>query len=176
MRIPRLTRVLVLPAPALPVAAAAQSALPQADPSAPPNWLLYGIVIVSGAVALFGALATISLLRRSTWSIRDAMSESGEVTLEDANGMPVLDAQGRPVKVARMIASSSRLIAFLGLIGILTLFMAQGLLLVWRTAHGDPIAQVATDFSNYLIYGSVMFAPYVVNKFSSVFSGFGPGK
>jgi uncharacterized membrane protein len=156
----------------LPGAAAAQTA----DPSVPANWLIYGIIIVSGFAALFGALTTISILRRSAWSIAEAMSEGTEVTLFDAAGNPVLDAAGKPQTVTKMAASSSRLIAFLGLIAILTLFVAQGMILLWKSAHGGDITGDAEQFATYLVYGSVMFAPYVVNKFSSVFSSFGPGK
>lgn len=80
--------------------------------------------------------------------------------------------QPPPEKVTRMVASSSRLIALLGLIGILALFLGFGLVLIWQVARGAAVKDAIDSISDYLLYGVVMFAPYLVNKFSSVFSTF----
>ncbi|HEU0220786.1 MAG TPA: hypothetical protein VFR34_01055 [Paracoccaceae bacterium] len=155
--------------------AAAQAPAP--IPAPPPDrWAIYLVMAAAALAALFGALSVTRALAATTWSLADALSESTEVTLIDAAGQPVPGPDGKPLTVSRMVASSSRLIAILGLIGILSLFVMQGLILIWQSAHNQPIAAQAADYAQYLVYGSVMFAPYVVNKFSSVFQGFGPGR
>ena len=64
--------------------------------------------------------------------------------------------------------------ALLGLMGILALFMACGVIMLWRIAMGGTVTDDAKAYSEFLFYGVVMFAPYMVNKFSSVFEKFGP--
>lgn len=140
----------------------------------PPDLLVYTLMGLAGLLALYGVFKVLQSVDPRKWSISDALSEDTEVTLLDANGKPVPDANGQPQKVTKLVASSSRLIALLGLIGILSLFFIQGLIFFWKSAHGEAISQPAADFSRYLLYGMVMFAPYIVNKFSSIFTSYGP--
>lgn len=134
-------------------------------------------MIVAMVVIVFVGTLIAVMLRLSSsakWSLVDALSEEGETTLLDAQGNPVRDANGVIVKITRPLASSSRLIALFGLMGILALFMGCGITLLYHVANGDDVAKNAEAYASYLAYGSVLFAPYVVNKFSSVFEKFGP--
>lgn len=134
-------------------------------------------MIVAMVVIVFVGTLIAVMLRLSSspgWSLVDALSEETEVTLTDAAGMPIRDAAGNIVKVTKLLASSSRLIALFGLMGILALFMGSGIALLYQVASGSDISKTAEAYASFLVYGAVLFAPYVVNKFSSVFEKFGP--
>jgi hypothetical protein len=134
-------------------------------------------MIVAMVVIVFVGTLIAVMLRLSAspgWSLVDALSEEVEVTLTDAAGLPIRDAAGNIVKVTKPLASSSRLIALFGLMGILALFMGCGIALLYQVANGSDITKTAEAYANFLVYGAVLFAPYVVNKFSSVFEKFGP--
>jgi hypothetical protein len=138
------------------------------------DWATYLILAFAAFGVIIGIMSVRAALSNSSWSLNDALSEEAELDLLDSNGRPILDASGKPLKSVRLVASSSRLIALLGLIGILSFFLANGLILLWQSAHGVKIDDQWQGFANYLLYGIVMFAPYVVNKFASIFESFAP--
>lgn len=128
-----------------------------------------GWVIALILVVFVGTLLVVmmQLSASSNWSLADALSEETEVTETKDN---------LTKNVTKMMASSSRLIALLGLMGILALFIGNGITLIWQLAKGGDVARNAEAYSTYLMYGVVMFAPYAVNKFASIFERFGPPK
>jgi hypothetical protein len=95
------------------------------------------------------------------WSLTDALSEEADITIDDANG--------QPVKRTILAASSSRLIAFVGTIAILFLFLGFGALIMSEYSKTGRIDN-ADAIGKYLLTGLTLFVPYVVNKFSSVFA------
>jgi hypothetical protein len=88
----------------------------------------------------------------------------------DAAGNP-LPAGEAPVSVTLMKASSSRFIALIGTIAILMLYVGFGLawLEQFATTSNIPDMKAGTDF---FYAGLVLFAPNIINKFTSVFSYF----
>ena len=67
--------------------------------------------------------------------------------------------------------SASRLIAFLGSLGLPAMIMGFGLYALWAFFNGK--ASEAKDAmqaaSSYLLYGSAMYAPYAFNQIKSAF-------
>jgi hypothetical protein len=120
-----------------------------------------------------------SLHEAHSWSLTDALSEDVALTKTDQAGNPV-DAAGNilaagqlPVTVTLMKASSSRFIALIGTVAILMLYVGFGLACLHRFATDGDIPDMSKG-SNFFYSGLVLFAPYMINKFSSAFSFFKP--
>lgn len=161
------------------IAAADAVAAPSAPP--PPNPILVYVVIAVVLVGTFFAIAaTKAGLANSTWSLADALSEEVDVTFEeaDANGVktPKFDDSGKPITVTELRASSSRLIAFMGLITIMAMFLGFGVFVLYSFAMGGGVPAGLDQVYKFLFAGMTMFAPYLVNKFSSVFDWMTPKK
>jgi hypothetical protein len=153
---------------------------------------MLGYYVVGGATLITViALATVrAALMNSTWSLSDALSEEADITplgatgkpsLVDPTGKPYLGPDGKALVISELRASSSRFIALIGLIGILMLYLGFGLVILARLGNGEtdhPIPDDATikSIEQLLLYGVIMFAPYIVNKFSSVFDWLKPVK
>jgi hypothetical protein len=125
---------------------------------APPDWVV-GLVIGTLYLGLLAVgIAVVRLLRRApSWSLADALSE--EADLGDAGAAKTV-----------MTASTSRLIAFLGMTAILALFLGFGAFVLWGVAETGHMPLDSDGFSKYLLGGVTLFAPYVVNKFAAAFS------
>jgi hypothetical protein len=123
------------------------------------------LYIVVGVVVL-ATFITFSITFRilsdhTTWSLADALSEEADITVDDANG--------QPVKKTVLAASTSRLIAFIGTIAILSLYLGFGAIILCEYGKTGQVSNADT-IAKYLLAGLTLFAPYVVNKFSSVFA------
>lgn len=136
----------------------------------PEDWFIYAVIIVVFVLFLVILAIVRDVLGRggSAWSLADALSEEVDLSVPDANGKPY-SVNGQVVKATEMRASSSRLIAFLGTLAILLLFMGFGVFILWNFAHTGEI-KGANDIQRYLLGGLTLFAPYVVNKFASIFA------
>jgi len=164
---------MAVPAVALPL----RSAWAQAAP-APEGWFVYGVI----GVVLIGALIALLMIRGAiygtTWSLSDALSEPNEVTgtTVGAGGRPEprLDADGRPVQVVEMRASTSRLIALMGMIAILLMFLGFGAFALRHFATTGRMPEDMDDAINFLVAGMTLFAPYAVNKFTELFKNLAP--
>jgi hypothetical protein len=129
------------------------------------------MIVALGVVGLIALLIIQASLRGSgKWSLADALSEEGTVTLLDPDGVPVNGADGKPQMVTRLIASTSRLIALMGLFGILLLYCGFGATVLYYFATAQPLPQNTDEVRNFLFAGLTLFAPYIVSKFASVFS------
>jgi hypothetical protein len=140
---------------------------------------MFGYYVVGGvAIVILVALATVrSSLMNSTWSLADALSEEADITPLDASGKPYTGPDGKALITSELRASSSRFIALIGLIGILLLYLGFGLEVLFRFGNGDPVpADTINTIEQMLLYGAIMFAPYIANKFSSVFDWLKPSK
>jgi len=122
-----------------------------------------------GAVAMLALLALNRALGASSWSLSDALSEEGTVTLLDDKGAPVIGADGKPVVWIRLVASTSRLIALMGLFVILLLYVGTGGVFLYFLGTGQVVPDGIEKGGAFLLTGLTLFAPYVVNKFASVF-------
>ncbi len=137
------------------------------------------IVLVAAAVVISMLLCYRSLREARDWSLTDALSEEVALTKTDAAGNPI-DAAGiplaagqLPLTITMMKASSSRFIALVGTVAILMLYVGFGLACLYRFANFNEIPDM-TKAANFFYSGLVLFAPYLINKFSSVFSIFKP--
>lgn len=144
----------------------------------PPSWFVYLVVFV----VLAGGLVAIASIRaavgNSTWSLADALSEDVELTLmerkaPDQPETPVRE-NGRPVMVTVMRASSSRLIALMGMLAILLMFLGFGSFALYRFGATGVMPGDIEKVVQFLVAGMTLFAPYVVNKFASLFGGLAP--
>lgn len=137
----------------------------------PLSWVV-GIITVGGST-FFALVLLIRLIRASSWSLTDALSEEVELSVLDADGLPKLDANGQPLKATQLKASSSRLIALFGLIGILMSYLGFALVLLVAFSEKAELTPAtiasAEGIVKFLLAGLTMFAPYLANKFASVF-------
>ena len=146
---------------------------------APATWLLYFVPLV----ALFGAVIAILVIRSALraspqWSLADALSEETllpATTETTVNGETTRtldkDADGKPVLVPQMRASSSRVIALMGMVAILFLFIGFGVFALFALGSTGQMPDKMDSVVNFLMAGLTLFAPYLVNKFASVFQG-----
>lgn len=137
------------------------------------------VALVAAAVVMSMMLCYRSLQEARDWSLTDALSEDVTLTRTDQAGNPVdalgvaLPAGQLPINVTVMKASSSRFIALVGTVAILMLYVGFGLACLYRFASGNEIPDM-TKGANFFYSGLVLFAPYLINKFSSAFSIFKP--
>lgn len=147
------------------------------------------VAIVAMGVVLALQLCYHALMGASGWSLTDALSEEVTLTQLDGQGNPVLvpaapaaggaapagppapPALAQTVSVTTLKASSSRFIALVGTISILMLYIGFGLASLDKFVVSNTMPDMA-DATKFFYAGLVLFAPYIVNKFASVFSFF----
>lgn len=138
-------------------------------------------------IVIFGTLLSILVIRKSLpkeWSLADALSEDVELSAttevkESKNGVdtvtktPLYDGDGKPFLVTEMKASSSRLIALIGMLVILFMYIGFGSLLLLDFGKNNKISDpdALSEIIKFLAAGMTLFAPYLVNKFASLFQG-----
>lgn len=143
------------------------------------SWLIYAVI----SIIFFGSLISVALIRSalssSEWSLADALSEEAKVTLLEPDGdkgfKPKLDAAGNPVMITELRASSSRMIAFVGMLLILLMFLGFGIFSIYSFAKTGVMPNTE-NIVNFLVAGLTLFAPYLVNQFASLFEKLAPKK
>ncbi|TRW95145.1 hypothetical protein [Candidatus Methylobacter oryzae] len=150
---------------------------------APSEWMLYSVPIV----VFLGTIIGITNVRKAlpeTWSLADALSEEVAIkpatkttTTHDANGNlvtiveDVLDKDDKPVLLPEMRASSSRVIALMGMIAIMFMYIGFGIFALYSFGAAGELSDELKGVVSYLVSGMTLFAPYAVNKFASQFEG-----
>lgn len=149
----------------------------------PAGVMLYGVPVI----VFFGTLFTILAVRKSlpaNWSLADALSEdvpmpvrkvtttkgqnsAGDIVVNE----PLYDKDGKPILAPEMHASSSRLIALMGMIVILLMFVGFGVFALYGFGRNGAMPDGVGGVVQFLVAGMTLFAPYVVNKFSALFQG-----
>jgi hypothetical protein len=120
-------------------------------------WIMIGLI--TGLLGfLFIALAA-GLRHAPGWSLGDALSE------EAGNQPNPLPAGQKPI----MVASSSRLIALLGLSVILVLFLGFGYMFIWDHFFQPDKTIDSKSVLTFLFGGATMFAPYLANQLGNAF-------
>jgi ABC-type multidrug transport system fused ATPase/permease subunit len=109
-------------------------------------------------VVLIVSLSIFSILGK--WSLADALSEESSV-------QPV------PNQV-KMVASSSRLIALLGLMGILAAVLGIGYSIVWSLFTGQAANLNLGEIRKFLFGAATLFAPYLANQLRAIFDDSSP--
>lgn len=139
----------------------------------PDKWFVYTVIIVVFVIAFVVLGIVRAAVANSNFSLGDALSEEAEVTAmeKDAagNAVPRIGNDGKPVTITVMTASVSRVIAFLGTLALLVLFIGFGTFVMYYFATGQGAPKDLDKIINFLIAGLTLFAPYVVNKFSGLF-------
>jgi hypothetical protein len=165
-------------APTVPAVPAAASA-PLVDTCRSMGPALVSLVC---ACAFLGSLAVMvgifQALREQGWSLANALSEPTRLLMPDQDGWSdsqgdrkAVDAGGgSPVmSVQLMEASSSRLIALLGSVAILLLYLGFGVFALFDFGLTCTLPATLGTITNFLYAGLALFAPYVANKVSSLF-------
>jgi hypothetical protein len=142
-----------------------------------PPWLLYLLV----AIILVGMAVVVNWIRsglvKSVWSLSDALSE--EVALPiykesvDASGKlvkdQIFDSDHKAVLAPQLRGSTSRLIALMGMVAILILFVCFGAVGVYAFGQTGTLPNGIEKVVGFLMTGTALFAPYALNKLLSVF-------
>ena len=116
-------------------------------------WITIGTAI---AVLVVLILAYYNLTAYNEgWTLKDALSEP--VDGADQSG--------------EMRASLSRFIAFFGLIAILALYVGAGLVVLYKFALDGSIPASTSNAMRFLMSGVVLFAPYLIDKFTPLLKG-----
>ncbi|EPY4052004.1 hypothetical protein [Klebsiella quasipneumoniae] len=106
-----------------------------------------------------------SLLKTQGWSLAEALSEPSPPPDPAAPAAPAAPAIVPPVP----FASSSRLIAFVGMVIIAIIFVGTGYYVIYALFNdASNISRNLKSVSHFLMFGGTLFAPYVFNKISSI--------
>ncbi|MBI5769268.1 MAG: hypothetical protein HZA93_15850 [Verrucomicrobia bacterium] len=150
------------------------------------TWLaLWTIAFIDLVFLLCLILVSATLRRDSSWSLAHALAEN--ISWPDASGSgATLGAAGVQVKGAGVAAggegqaaeprcepSSSRLIAFIGMLAVMVVFVGLANYVVWVAFQGRLNEGGTTELLKFLAGGSSLFVPYAVNQFRSAFEAFG---
>jgi len=127
--------------------------------------------VLAALVAMLIVRASIS---GSSFSLGEALSEEAELTATDKDGQPIADASGKPVTISRLVGSTSRVIALMGSIVLMVLFIGFGSFVLYYFGTGQGVPKGTDDVVHFLVAGLTLFAPYAVNKFASLFEGLAP--
>jgi hypothetical protein len=143
---------------------------------APEQWFIYVVLSVILLGSWMTLMVIIRALRNSGWSLADALSEACEITAmeADASGANkiMLDADGRPFLITEMRASTSRVIALLGMIVILLIFLGFGMFALYAFAETGSMPDSIGKAVDFIVAGLTLFAPYVADKFSKICDNF----
>ena len=141
----------------------------------PADWFIYLVILIVLVGVLISMLIIRVSLAENRWSLSDALSEGVEVTLME-NGKPVMADDDKPVRITKLYPSSSRLVALVGMIIIMFMFLAFGSFALFGFAKTGEMPKSIGSVVQFLLSGLTLFAPYAVNKFSKLFEGLSPGK
>ena len=169
-------------------ASAASAALERAW-SSPGSALQYFIPVATFLAAMMTILSIRQALLKTKWSLADALSEETQVTYyaketttDDGKGNTTAvrelatDKDGKPVLLTELRASTSRVIALMGMMVIVFLFVGFGIFAMYSFGGTGTLPDSMDTLIKFLAAGMTLFAPYVVNKFASLFSGLSGGK
>ena len=149
-------------------------AIAQAQPTEADSTFVYIVV----AIVLIGSLTSIlgikSALERTDWSLANAVSEEVELTARDENGKIIFDSAGQPIMETKLSASTSRLVALLGTIVLLFMFVGFGVFAMFQFGMSGELPESISQVVEFMVAGLTLFAPYAVNKFSNLFSTIAP--
>lgn len=136
------------------------------------NWLTYAVMALVNVVAIGGILLVgVRLVASGNWSVADAVSEEADEPVDAGT-----DQSGNKKPAKKMVASSSRLIALLGMIATLGMFVGVGNYVIWRLFKTGTMPEEMTSVMAFLFGGSSLFVPYALNQFRSAFESFGGKK
>ncbi len=125
----------------------------------PMPWSTAWLIGVAALVLVAYGIAIGSLLgasKNNKWSLAAALSEE-------------VETKANNVVSTKPVASSSRLIAFLGLIGILGIFLGTGFYMLWSLFSKGTVVGELDKISKFLAVGGTIFVPYLANQLKDIF-------
>lgn len=109
-------------------------------------------------LVFFGVITiSIKLSKDSQWSIARALSDNSVVSKQDPE-----DSKNTIIEQIDL-PSSSRLIAFLGMVVLLATFLGIGSVMIWTLGRTGQVSGMG-DAQGFLWAGLSMFAPYLFNQ------------
>ncbi|MFM7465181.1 MAG: hypothetical protein ACKO28_06880, partial [Cyanobium sp.] len=147
--------------------------------------LVYVVTLIVAMGTFFGLYLVKRRLTKEGWSLANALSEPTRLTIpaelrwtesggdqlamasRSASSKVMRDADGTPVALTLLEASSSRMIATLGGLGILMLYMGFGTFALYSFGLTCQLPASMTAVTTFLMSGLSLFAPYVANKVST---------
>jgi GH24 family phage-related lysozyme (muramidase) len=167
---------LLLMAVCLPAAAQEAQAASCRPMGTPEIYGLTAIVLLGS----FVALAQIDRrLRREGWSLANAVSEPTRLqvpadphwleSMGDREAAAAGRAPGAPETVILLEPSISRLIALVGMVVILMMYLGFGIFILFSFGFTCAMPAASGAVTGFLYSGLTLFAPYVANQFSKVF-------
>jgi hypothetical protein len=146
--------------------------------AAPAGIVLYGLPILALVFVLLTVMRINRVLAKSPWSLADALSEDVMLpvpikTETDGAGVKVLTyqvgADNKPILVPQLRASTSRVIALIGMVAIVFLYLGFGTFALFSFGSTGRLPESMREIVTYLVAGLTLFAPYAVNKLANLF-------
>jgi amino acid transporter len=122
------------------------------------GYILIGVVLIGTIVAILNIR---DVLLNSKWSLAEALSEDIDVTTDDPAN------PGKTLIVSGSKSSMSRLIALMGMMAILILYVCIGAACIWSLVQSGKFPDSALQGAAFLTSGLSLFVPYMVNKATS---------
>jgi hypothetical protein len=152
--------------------------------------VVLGICAITLIGTFAGLIAVRQRLGKEGWSLANAISEPTRLTIpidprwSQSQGDKEADAnlprgaslvapgaagkEGAPVGLTILEASSSRLIALVGMIVILLVYLAFGVFALYTFGLTCQMPASTASVTSFLYAGLTLFAPYVANKVSGI--------
>lgn len=127
-------------------------------PQASVGYILICVLLLGTTIAI---LSIRDILSSSTWSLADALSEQTVVTIDDPKN------PGQKITQSVSKSSMSRLIAMMGMMSILILYVTIGCACVWSLTQTGKFPDSALQGAAFLTSGVSLFVPYIANKATS---------
>jgi hypothetical protein len=118
-------------------------------------YILICVILLGTTIAILSIRDT---LANSTWSLADALTEQTVVTTDDPN------RAGQKISQTVSKSSMSRLIAMMGMMAILILYVCIGCACVWSLTQEGKFPDSALQGAAFLTSGVSLFVPYIANK------------
>lgn len=147
--------------------------------------LVYALTLIVALGTFFGLYLVKRRLTKEGWSLANALSEPTRLTIPAAlrwtesggdqlamassssSSKVMRGADGTPVALTLLEASSSRMIATLGSLAILMLYMGFGTFALYSFGLTCQLPASMPAVTTFLLSGLSLFAPYVANKIST---------
>src|SRR5262249_55569665 len=129
-------------------------------------------ITVSVLLALFVALliCLFRSLKKAGWNIKEAIGESQPKLLTDLQGNPMKDAQGNLLYENVVLASSSRLIAIIGLFVIAISDLLILIVATWVLVTTGKAPELG-GMSAFVLAQAGIFTPYFANQLKQGLAG-----
>ena len=124
-------------------------------PKASMGYILVSVLLLGTTIAI---LSVRDILATSTWSLADALTEQTSEQIPDPAN------PGRMIVHVTSKSSMSRLIAMMGMMAILILYVCIGCACLWSLTQDGKFPDSALQGAAFLASGLTLFVPYLANK------------